>query len=126
MRTRRTFLFNNITRDVTTPHLEPWLRLINLTFGSVPLSKKKDQYTKEELKKLATDKINSLGIDIHMLTDGSTGGNQQCGEAGLFIKTADETPLHEECREAGTLCSFYTGECVALVMACFEVLAILA
>ena len=117
-KTRRTFPFHSITRDVTTPHLEPWLRLANLTFASVPLSKRKDQYTKEELKKLTIDKINSLGIDTHIFTDGSTDSNQQCGGAGLFIKTADGTPLHEECRAAGALCSSYTGECVALLMAC--------
>ena len=37
-KTRRTFPFHSITHYVTTPHLEPSLRLANLTLTSVPLS----------------------------------------------------------------------------------------
>ena len=65
------------------PTLEPWLEFSNLKFESVQLEKRKDEYEKEELNRLANEKISSLGIDIRIYTDGSTKGQQRNGGAGV-------------------------------------------
>ena len=116
-KTSPTFPFKSITREVTTPHIEPWLCLENLCLESVQLEKNKECYTKDELKRLSTEKIDSLNKNTHIYTDGSTSSAQMKGGAGLYVETSDGTPLHEESRPAGSLCSSYTGECVALLMA---------
>ena len=76
-RTKEMFQFHSIKRDISTPPLEPWLEFSNLKFESVQLEKRKDEYEKEELNRLANEKISSLGIDIRIYTDGSTNGQQR-------------------------------------------------
>ena len=107
----------DIVRETTTPPLEPWQTLPNLQFESVPLERKKEEYTKEELKAMTVAKIESLDKPIHIYTDGSTSGDQKNGGAGIYVETREGEKLHEESWPAGSLCSSYTGECVAFLRA---------
>ena len=62
-------------------------------------------------------KIESLDKPIHIYTDGSTSGDQKNGGAGIYVETREGEKLHEESWPAGSLCSSYTGECVAFLRA---------
>ncbi len=84
----------------------------------VGLEKKKAECTEEQLKAIATAKINSYVVNYRIFTDGSTDGKQTNGGAGTYIEDADgrEVATYEE--PAGALCSSYGGECVAMLRAC--------
>ena len=116
-RTAESFPFKDLTRETTSPRIEPWISLPNLSFQQVQLDKKKEEYEKEELRGMSLDKIISLEKEVNIYTDGSTSGNQTHGGAGVFIEDKQGTILHEESRPAGKFCSSYTGECVAFLMA---------
>ena len=83
----------------------------------VELVKTKDQYTLEELARQTEMKIGEVNADIEIFTDGSTSGNQQQGGAGVFAQDHNGNTLYEDFRAAGTICSSYDGECVAMSMA---------
>ena len=108
-------------RDTTSPPLEPWLEFPNLTFDKVHLEQKKENYSELELNRLSTEKIDSLNISVRIYTDGSTDRKQKNGGAGVYIEKVDSSGttsvLLEDCWPAGSLCSSYTGECVALLRA---------
>ena len=98
------------------PPLAPW-RTTGLLFDEVKLSKKKDQYTTEELKRLTEARIQEINSEVVIYTDGSTGGNQELGGAGVFIidtRTGTET---RERHAAGSICSSYAAEGVAFLKA---------
>jgi ribonuclease HI/exonuclease III len=122
-KTSARFKFADVTRDTTTPPFEPWTRPSNLRFERVTLDRRKDEYSKEELNRLTTEKIDSMTSDIHIYTDGSTNGQQQNGGAGVYIEVRPLSPngewtvLHEGSYPAGKMCSSYTGECMALLKA---------
>ena len=121
-KTSQSFPFKDLPRETTTPRVEPWLSLPNLRFEVVQLEKKKEDYKKEELREMSIEKISTLNKDVNVYTDGSTSGKQTRGGAGIFIENNNGDILHKESRPAGKLCSSYTGECVALLMA-FEWIA---
>ena len=107
----------NIKRDVTTGHLPPWRRFNNLTLDKVPLSKPKEDHTEEELFNIAMEKIGTIHSDVRIFTDGSTGGDQTNGGAGVYIESNEGRIIHQASYPAGKLCSSYTGECVAMLEA---------
>ena len=106
-----------LTRETTTPHLPPWKNLDILTVDAVPLDKPKEEYTPEELKRMSMQKIRSINTEVTIYTDGSTNGEQQDGGAGVYIIDANGNTLLEASYPAGSLCSSYTGECVAMLRA---------
>ena len=114
--TAKCFKYDGMTRDTTSPPLPPWMELPNLTFETVELTRKKDEYSSEELNRLTLNKIATLDKEIHIYTDGSTDHNQENGGSGVFIER-DGAVLYEESFPAGQLCSSYTGESVALMKA---------
>ena len=101
-------------RDVTRPMYPPW-RQTTLIFDKVKLEKK-EEYSKEELKRMTEEKIEGLWSEIVMYTDGSTNDNQENGGAGLYV-----TRIHGEdvklCWPAGRYCSSYGAEAVAFLRA---------
>ena len=108
----------DIKRDVTTGHLPPWRQLNNLTIDKVPLNKPKEEYTKEELFNISMQKIETIQSDVRIFTDGSTGGDQTNGGAGVHIECSRTGRILQQASyPAGKMCSSYTGECVALVEA---------
>ena len=66
-----------VTREVTQPPCAPWRNLINIHIEVVELEKKKDEYSKEELRAKAMEKIDSIEADYKIYTDGSTDGDQE-------------------------------------------------
>ena len=84
---------------------------------SVELKKSKEKYTLEELARETELKISEINADIELFTDGSTSGNQQNGGAGVFAQDNNGNTLLEEHKAAGSICSSYDGECVAMLMA---------
>ena len=120
-RTRKGFEYHNLVRDTTSAPLEPWLEFPNLSFEKVHLERKKEDYSELELNRLSTEKIDSLNISVRIYTDGSTDRKQKNGGAGIYIEKVDPSGttsvLFEDCWPAGSLCSSYTGECVALLRA---------
>ena len=101
-------VFKSVIKAEQQP--SPWTQYKNVKIEKVELEKKKAEYTEEQLKAIATAKINS--------TDGSTDGKQPNGGAGTYIEDANggEVATYEE--PAGALCSSYGGECVAMLRAC--------
>ena len=83
----------------------------------VELNKTKEHYTLEELARETEMKIAEVDADIEIYTDGSTSGNQQKGGAGVFAQDRNGNTLYEDYRAAGSICSSYDGECVAMIMA---------
>ena len=59
-------------------------------------------------------KIAEIDADVELYTDGSTSGEQQNGGAGVFAQDKLGNVLLEVWKAAGTLCSSYDGECVAM------------
>ena len=88
-----------------------------MTMEMVALGKKKEEYSKEELKNLTLLKINAIDAEIRVYTDGSTDANQENGGAGVFIESREGATLYEASFPAGRYCSSYTGECVAALKA---------
>ena len=108
----------DIKRDVTTGHLPPWRQFNNLTIDKVPLNKPKEEYTEEELYTTSMQKIRTIESDVRIFTDGSTGGDQTKGGAGVYIESSSSGRiLHQASYPAGKMCSSYTGECVAFLEA---------
>ena len=75
------------------------------------------QYKKEELKELMIKKIKTFDPDYFIYTDGSTGGDQKDGGAGMFIEDRSRVTIEERGFPARELCSSYAGECLALLEA---------
>ena len=96
--------------------IPPWAKP-NIEFEEVELERKKEDYTREELERITTEKINSIGADIEIYTDGSTSGQQQNGGAGVHVTSKEGNTIYEDKRAAGKYCSSYDGECIALRMA---------
>ena len=106
-----------IVRETTTHHLPPWKNLDMLTTDVVPLERPKDEYTPEELKDISPEKIRSFESEFIIYTDGSTSGSQLDGGAGILVLDNNGHTTLETSYPAGSFCSSYTGECVALLRA---------
>ena len=106
-----------LKRETTTPPLKAWSRFPNTEVDEVVLSKKKAEYSEEELKLRTMEKILSIEADFRIYTDGSTSGSQVNGGAGIYIEDANGNEVYEQCLPAGQLCSSYSGECVAMLHA---------
>ena len=98
------------------PPLPPW-RETNLRFAEVQLEQRKDQYSVEELKRRADERVNEITSDVVIFTDGSTDGNQNRGGAGVFIHDKRSDVEERLCYPAGEICSSYGAEGVALLRA---------
>ena len=81
------------------------------------MTKKKVEYSEEELKLRTMEKILSIEADFRIYTDGSTSGNQVNGGAGIYIEDVNGIVVYKQCLPAGQLCSSYSGECVAMLHA---------
>ena len=57
----------------------PWTVTNNICTEKVKLEKKKAEYTEEQLRAIATAKIESVVVNYRIFTDGSTDGNQGQG-----------------------------------------------
>ena len=110
-------VWSNVRRDTTTPPLPPWETYPNLTFDRVPLEKKKEEYTREELHELALNKLSEVVTPIRIYTDGSTQDEQKLGGAGVYVEDELGNSIFEASYPAGELCSSYSGEGVAAVRA---------
>ena len=106
----------NIHREISTPNLPPWRKLV-LSTDKVPLEKPKADYSEEELLQISTEKIKSINREVTIFTDGSTDEKQENGGAGVYVEDRSGVPLYEASFAAGKLCSSYTGECVAFLRA---------
>ena len=106
-----------LPREERTPPLAPWRALTQLSVEYVELTRKKSEYKKAELKELTLKKIETFDPDYYIYTDGSTGGDQKDGGAGMFIEDRNKVMIEERSFPAGELCSSYAGECVALLEA---------
>ena len=109
---------NELPYDVEElkPPLAPW-RLTKLRFDEVKLEKSKDQYTKEELKKVTDDKVAEIEAEAVIFTDGSTSGRQERGGAGVYIIDRRTGKEIKDCAPAGAICSSYAAEGVAFLKA---------
>ena len=98
-------VFKSVIKAEQQP--SPWTQYKNVKIEKVELEKKKAEYTEEQLKTIATAKINSYVVNYRIFTDGSTDGKQTNGGAGTYIEDADgrEVATYEE--PAGALCSSY-------------------
>ena len=90
---------------------------LKLETTAVELTKKKENYTEQELQRQTECKIAEVDADIEIYTDGSTAGNQQNGGAGVFAQDKEGNVLLERSVPAGKLCSSYDGECLAFLEA---------
>ena len=106
-----------LPREERTPPLAPWRALTQLSVEYVELTRPKKEYKKAELKELTLKKIETFDPDYFIYTDGSTGGDQKDGGAGMYIEDRDRVTIEERSFPAGELCSSYAGECVALLEA---------
>ena len=105
----------DIPRDRTTPPLASWHDYENLTVKYTPLERKKEKYQPEELRKLAIDEIDKEDAYMKIYTDGSTDGRQENGGAGIFVEDRNGNVVEEMSEPAGSFCSSYGGECVAML-----------
>ena len=105
----------NFDRATTKSMYPPW-RITRLVFDKVPLEKKKEEYTDEELRRMTEEKIEGLWAETVMYTDGSTSGKQENGGAGLYVQRQDGVE-ESMCWAAGKYCSSYGAECVAFLRA---------
>ena len=92
------------------PAIPPWYHPNNLEFACVELEKPKAEYTSEQLKERALQKIAQFQPDYTVYTDGSTDANQENGGAGIFIHDNNNQTLLEKSEPAGQLCSSYAAE----------------
>ena len=106
----------NIHREQQAKPVPPWYE-IELTFERVQLEKRKEDYTDEELKTRALEKIESLACRVTIYTDGSTDGNQENGGAGVYIEDQRTAETYELTFPAGKWCSSFGAECTAMVEA---------
>ena len=105
--------FSHLKRPITPGPSPPW-KTTKLLFEQVALEKKKNEYSGEELRDLAMDKIQSIEAEYRLYTDGSTDGNQEKGGAGLSIMNGADEIIEEACFPAGALCSSFAAECMAM------------
>ena len=98
------------------PRIPPWSKA-KCEFDAVELDRRKDEYTQEELKRIAMNKIESLFAEVIIYTDGSTSGNQENGGAGMYIEDGRSGECHEASFPAGKLSSSYGAEGVAMLKA---------
>ena len=98
------------------PPLPPW-RVTKMHFEEVKLEKSKDQYTLEELKRRADERVKEITSEVVIFTDGSTDGNQNKGGAGVFIHDRRNDVKERLSYPAGEICSSYGAEGVALLRA---------
>jgi ribonuclease HI len=108
--------FAGINRKTEPTSIPPWNRL-NISISRVDLVKKKVEYPTEQLKRMTEEKIEEIGADLRIFTDGSTSGRQSNGGAGFVALDRNDNVVHEECKPAGKLCSSFDGECVAVLAA---------
>ena len=99
----------DVRRETTTPPVAHCGMLGILTIQSIHLEKKKEEYSKEELRTIALEQIESIHAEYKIYTDGSTDANKENGGAGIYIEGALGTVVREEIVEAGKFCSSYTG-----------------
>ena len=105
----------NFERATTRSCLPPW-RGTKLKFDRVPLEKKKEEYSEEELRRRTEEKIEGLEVEAILYTDGSTSGTQENGGAGLYVQRRDGTE-EKMSWAAGRYCSSYGAEGVAFLRA---------
>ena len=67
---------------------KPWETFSNVRVEKVELEKKKEAYSKEQLKAISTAKISSYIVNYRIFTDGSTDGKQTNGGAGTYVEDA--------------------------------------
>ena len=107
------FNYKRAPRGKTTP---PW-KATNIKLEKVILEKKKSEYTEAELHQRAMEKIEEMGGEIEIYTDGSTSGRQERGGSGVYIRNRDGEVLLESSSPAGEICSSYRAEGIALTKA---------
>ena len=83
-----------INRTFERPTILPMTPL-NLEITEVTLRKKKEEYSKEELREITEVKIAEIDADTELYTDGSTGGDQKNGGAGIFAQDKNGNTLLE-------------------------------
>ena len=69
------------------------LKLVQMETGKLQGQKKDGRIT--------TDKINCIGADIEIYTDGSTSGQQQNGGTGVHVTSREGNTIYEDKRAAG-------------------------
>ena len=106
----------NCNRNTPSVNIAPWMKM-NVTFETVEMKNKKDEYSLERLKGLTQEKIAEIAADIEIYTDGSTSGQQRNGGAGIFIRSKEGSTIEKMSLAAGEYCSSYAGECVAMMEA---------
>ena len=79
------------------------------------MEKNKTKYTKQELKRLTTEKIEEIDADFQLYTDGSTSKNQENGGAGIVILNKEGDIVYQNSKPAGSLCSSLDAESLALL-----------
>lgn len=100
-------------REFPEIHIPPWYTN-GVEYQKVKLDKKKGEYSKERLHQMTLERIAELDADIEIYTDGSTGGDQRDGGAGIYIRNRAGDTLEEISKAAGKICSSYNGETVAM------------
>ena len=80
-----------------------------------PNGEKQDKYTKQELKRLTTEKIEEIDADFQLYTDGSTSKNQENGGAGIVILNKEGDIVYQNSKPAGSLCLSLDAESLALL-----------
>jgi len=108
---------DNTKKDETTPPIPPWRKFPCLKVEYVALEKKKSEYTSEALRSMSMEKIRSYNVSHIIYTDGSTGGDQTKGGAGVLVEDDEGFPIIEKSYPAGAYCSSFTGESVAFLEA---------
>ena len=106
----------DINRDTPITTTNPMMK-IRAEMTEVVLEKKKEEYRKSELTMMTEVKIAEINADVELYTDGSTSGVQVNGGAGIFVQDSSGNVLLEKAMAAGSLCSSYDGECVAMIEA---------
>lgn len=98
------------------PPLPPW-RGTKFKFDEVKLERSKEQYTVEELRKKADEKVEDITSEVVIFTDGSTDAEQNNGGAGVFVQDRRTGVTERFSYPAGKICSSYGAEGVALLRA---------
>ena len=106
----------DLCREIKKETIQP-MKPLNIEITEVALEKKKDEYSKEELRRMTETRIAEIDADVEIYTDGSTDGMQRNGGAGVFIQDKEGKVLLERAKPAGRLCSSYDGESVACLEA---------
>ena len=83
----------------------------------VKLDRSKEQYTVEELRKKADEKVADITSEVVIFTDGSTDAEQNNGGAGVFVQDRRTGVTERFSYPAGKICSSYGAEGVALLRA---------